>query len=87
MKLTCLLLLSAVLLVQSATPSTKKNLRIVKPCEETPSWSLVGLNFPKDVSNSELKLVAFLKASCSFCRNQSVMYKYILIITSHQIQK
>ncbi len=46
---------------------------IVRHCEVTPSWNVSGIDFPKDVSNADVKLVAFLKASCSFCRNQSVM--------------
>ena len=46
--------------------------RMVRHCEVTPGWNLNGIDFPKDVTNSEVKLVAFLKASCGFCRNQSV---------------
>ena len=41
-------------------------------CEVSPKWNLPNFSFPKDLSKSEIKLIAFLKSSCGFCRNQSI---------------
>jgi hypothetical protein len=40
-------------------------------CAISPRWRLPNITFPNDLAKSEVKLVAFLKASCGFCREQS----------------
>ena len=43
-------------------------------CIVSHKWTLQNFSFPKDLSNSDVKLVAFLKASCGFCRTQAIRY-------------
>lgn len=45
-----------------------------KKCPKTHTWRLQNITFPKDVTNSQVKLVAFLAASCGFCITQSARY-------------
>jgi hypothetical protein len=73
MKYFCLLLSFAILVVEASSSGKDNIKKAVQKCEVTPSWKLKDLDFPKDVSDSQVKLVAFFKASCDFCRNQSVM--------------
>jgi hypothetical protein len=39
-------------------------------CNRTPRWTLSSKRFPADFSKSQIKVLAFLKASCGFCQTQ-----------------
>ena len=70
MKFICLLL--AFVSLNTSLPSALgvDILNKVQKCEVTPSWKLNGIDFPKDVSHSEVKIVAFFNVSCDYCRKQ-----------------
>ena len=61
----CLLLLTILLMVKQSLA--------VGHCNVTRKWRLQKLSFPKDFEKTEVKLVAFLAASCKFCREQSIL--------------
>ena len=42
----------------------------LKLCKRSPSWRLSGKVFPRDFYG-QVKLIALLKASCPFCRQQA----------------
>lgn len=39
-------------------------------CSKTPRWTLSRQKFPSDFSSSNIRVLAFLKASCDFCQTQ-----------------
>lgn len=43
-------------------------------CVFAPKWRLSNITFPNDVANADVKLLAFLKASCGFCQTQAKQY-------------
>lgn len=42
----------------------------LKQCATTPRWTLSGKKFPTSFAKSQVKVLAFLKASCGFCQTQ-----------------
>ena len=71
----------------NTTISEKISSVVVDPskCALTHSWHLENITFPKDLTNSKVKLVAFLAASCGFCIQQSTRYSISLYFSNFNI--
>ena len=65
-----MVILSSTNLIENSKEIVEEKINFNR-CGVTHRWKLPNITFPDDLADSNVKIIAFLRASCGFCRAQS----------------